>query len=235
MKKILKKIVIFLMSIILLGSIVFVLVAGFPGEQIIIIRNARRYVIETHGLTPTHIEIVNFFIDSPVHILIETEEDDFWFHVIMRRFDYRNRYTTDNYLERMTAHILSKELSAYVDTITEGVGRAFVALRSHRLTAFTLNELRNDNTLPFEKLIERFWVGISFDKNISDVDYDLAFNIFSCMIELRLEPYRIVFFYHDKNNPPSNRTQIGIDSRHFSYINSPEDLRQRFQGHIDRS
>ena len=81
---------------------------GFPGERALVLRNAKKYVIETYGLTPTEIEIVNFILGYPVKVYFETEEDDFWFHVQMPRFGYIKSRINDNYVEKLAEYTLAK-------------------------------------------------------------------------------------------------------------------------------
>ena len=241
MNKFTKKVLVIVGSIVTFLVLMYGFVAGFyPFEHNIIIRNAKRYVIETYGLTPTDVEVINLYLWFPVMVRVETEEDDFWFHLRTGRFHYSVTHFGDNYVERMAEHVLTKDLRAYVENITNGQGRVWASVTGGFISPQLRAEpgiLENPNIV-FEKLRGQYIIGITlFDgvlgneyRLLYDLDFDLVYSIFTKIFELGLEPRDISFSY---NNIPGVQGRLIysalIQMSQFPDITSPEDLISIFE------
>ena len=242
-KKKIKKIVIGFAIIIFFAMVVLGFRGGFyPLEHRIIIRNAERYVIETYGLTPTNVRITTLYLWFPVTVRVETEEHGFWFQLRTGRFSYSIEHFDDDYLSRTIDYILSRELNAYVEEVTNGRGMAWASLRNRRMgiqNQLSLSELEADQDAVFEKLQYEFRLGISIFEDIRqnnyDIDYDLLFDIYSRVFELGLRPLSLYFSFNSFNERDGETfLAVSIDKEHFPGINLPDDLRSFFEEEIQR-
>jgi len=238
MNKFAKKILVIVGAIVTFLVLMYGYVAGFyPFEHNIIIRNAKRYVIETYGLTPTDVEVTTLYLWFPVMVRVETEEDDFWFQLRTSRFHYSVIHFGDNYLERMTAHILASELRSYVEEVTNGQGGVWASVTSGRtgiLDQFSLSELKDNPSIAVEKLQGQYHIRVILYDDISlngyNINYDLVFDIFYHTFKIGLEPSWISFsFVNDDNSNFEILLRVTIDRRDFPYINVPDDLKPLFE------
>ena len=236
----LKKTMIILVSIVLLIIVGLGFRGGFyPLEHNIIIRNATRYVIETHGLTPTEVQITTLYLWFPVTVRIETEENDFWFTLRTGRFFYGRRNFIDNYIEQLSMDILTRDLRAYVESVTN-----IQSIVEASTGGFLLSELRKDDVNiiddpnnAFEILRRQYRLSIMLFDDIYDINYDLIYNIYSHVFELGLEPYSINFSFggRDEMGFWESHLSVTISYRHgrhfplFSEINSVDDFRRVFE------
>jgi len=241
----LKIIIIILIITILLAGIIYGLILGFPGESIIIIRNTKKYVIETYGFTPKELRIINLYMDYPVFIQVKTEENDFVFTVNAPRYNYNYREWSDDYLIRMTEYILEKDLKDYVNKALGANGQAYVSLNTKRLKAFTLDELKADSSLAFE-LQEKYACRILiYEDPIQEnyeINYDSLYNIYSHIFEIGLKPDSISFsFGSNESEGWESILRLSIyETRHTSYnitfsdVNSPNDLKHFLEETIQK-
>ena len=218
---------------------VFGFMRGFiPLEHMIIIRNAKKYVIETYGLTPTEVRITNLFMGYPVYVLFEVEEHDFWFEVIASRFHYRE--WRDDYIIKLAESILVKDISVYLNEVLGENGSVDIKINSNRLENLTPNELQADPSLAFgiqEMYICRIFIYENPAQNNFDIDYKLLYNIYSHIFEVGLKPHSISFLFNNYNMNKrdiflrvrvSDKSNTRYDTI-FSDINSPNDLKQLFE------
>jgi len=222
---------------------------GFPGERAVIIRNAERYVMETYGLTPIDVRVTTLYLWFPVTVQIETKENDFWFQLRTSRFFYGSRHFTDDYLERKTGYILTKDLRAYVEEVTNGQGRVWVSVGTggdNLRGRFTLQELEENPSIASERLrseasnagLYRF--GIMLYDDIADIDYDLLFSIYSRVFELGLDPSWISFSFMNREGIQlEERLSVSIFNRStseptFDEISSSDDLKRLFEKAMQR-
>jgi len=239
-----KKKVIIVATIIMFLYIAYGYIAGFhPFEQRIILRNVRAYVLETHGLKDVDVRISNLYLRFNVDVRVEAE-DDFWFRVRTRRFFYRQEDFTDNYLVSRAEHILSSALRAYVRDLTNGQGRVFASLNDggeHLKRQVSLSQLEENPEIAFEKSYRQFWLGVGLMDEITDIDYDVVFDIYTWFLDSGLYPSSIVFFFEHPGGRNWERMSVGINYRagapsqiEFGDINSKDDLERLFEEDIKR-
>ena len=203
-------------SIILFAVVVLGLWGGFyPLEHNIITRNATRYVVETHGLTPTEVRITTLHLWFPVTVRIETEEDDFWFELRTGRFFYGRRHFNDNYLDQFAMSILTKELRAYVESVTDGQGIVWASFGGGILPELRRDDVNiiDDPDSVFEILRRRYQIGMWFYSDLSDIDFDFIYNVYSRVLGLGLEPRSISFSFggRDEEGFTESNLRITID------------------------
>jgi hypothetical protein len=206
----------------------------YPLEQNIITRNVKAYVIETYGFTPSRVQITTLFLWFPVTVLVEVEEYNFSFTVRTRRFCYDPKHFIDNCIERMAEYILTRDLRAYVESVTNGQGRVNASVTG----GFILPSLRENLSITdmenpdivFEKLYGTYSILISLGsdiiESIYDFDFDLMYSVYSRIFEFGLTPSDIAFTFRfsSENNPPTFMS-VNINRQDFSNINSPEDFK----------
>jgi len=226
----------------LFAFIFFGFVGGFrPIEHRIIIRNAKRYVMEAYGLTPTNVRVTTLYLWFPVTVSVETEENDFWFTLRTGRFFYGVRHFNDDYLARMTEHILARDLRAYVEEITNGQGTAIVLLYiggSQILNYFTLPELKANPSVALENL-QSYGVLVILYDDITErgykIDYGLIYKVYSRMLEIGLNPrHSVTFIYSAEDGMRETLLRVDINRRYFPEINSADDLKPFFEEAIQR-
>ena len=145
-----------------------------------------------------------------------------------------NRNITDDYLERLSEYILKKDLNEYVIKRTDNNGRANIDMFSGRIIAFSMAELENNPSLPFEKLQKRYWCRITLYNDISKndyvIDYYLIYDIFTRIFEIGLSPYSVSFNFDAGEDGRVNLVlSVSILNRYFPNINSSDDLRAIFE------
>ncbi|MCL2020013.1 MAG: hypothetical protein FWG70_09680 [Oscillospiraceae bacterium] len=225
-----KAILILFLSILFLG-IIYGLIFGFPGERAMIIKNAKKYLVNVYGITPTELQIVNFISAYPVHIRVETETEDFWFFVSAKRFEYNNFY--DNYLVKKTEYILANDLKEYVYDIFGSDRRVYININSNNLDEFSFDELSENPQLAFD-LKKNYTCGISIYKTPTqennDINYSILYDIYIYVFQIGLNPYNIRFYLEDidliVNIFKDKHTR---NNRTFPEINSLDDFTQLFQ------
>ena len=224
-KKISKKIMI---AVIVSASIVLLIIGflGFLGgfyplEHNIIIRNATRYVIETHGLTPTEVRITTLYLWFPVTVRIETEENDFWFQLRTGRFFYGRRHFSDNYLDQLAMSILTRELRTYVESITDGQGIVWASFGGGILPELRRDDVNiiDDPNSVFEILRRRYQIGMWFYSDLNDIDFDFIYNVYSHVLGLGLEPRSLSFSFggRDEKVFQESHLRATIDKSQESY------------------
>jgi len=234
-------IVIFIIVIILAGT---VMLMGIPGERDAILKNAQKYVTDTYGLTPAEVQITTFYLWFPVTVDVKTEENDFWFTLRASRFLFGSKFN-DDFLEKKTGYILSREIRTYVDNATNGQGRVWADIITGRtgiLNQFSLSELEENPNIAFEKLQGLCRLGIALHYAIPDIDYNLIYDIYSHVFELGINPYSITFsFYEDENREAilrvsfyDNDQRPTRDSKIFADVDSFNDLKSLFEEAIQR-
>ena len=240
-----RKVVLIPIIVIAFLGILYGFRSGFPGERSIIIRNARRHIIETYGLTPTDVRVTTLYLWFPVTVRVETGENDFWFELRTGRFFYGRRHFTDDYIDQLAMNILTRELRAYVENITDGQGSVWASFGGGILPELRrddVNIVDNPNSV-FEILRGRYRLGMWFYSDIYNIDYDLIYGIYSRVFELGLEPSWISFSFGgiDEMGFRESHLRITIDYGNphpsrivFSEINSVDDLRQLFEEEIQR-
>jgi len=238
-----RKAVIILIVVIVFIYIAYGLIGGFlPFEQRLIESRVREYVIATHGLTPTEVRVTTLYLWFPVTARVETKEHNFWFEIRTERFYYSDRYFSDDLLARKAGYILSSDLRAYVEKRTSGEGLVWGTpgtggdnLRS----LITLSEIEANPSIVFERLQRQYTLSISLSDEITAIDYDLVYDIFTWIMEAGLQPRRVVFsfVYPESENWGTMSVGITCSPGHggdisFADINSRDGLERLFEESI---
>lgn len=223
-------VVIIIIAGIIMG-IIMGIIYGFPWERIIAAHNARNDVKETYGFTATK-KSVSMLLDYPVIVTVSTKENLFDFGVDMSRSDLND--ISDDYLKRMAEYTLGRNLNDYVEKITGQRAKAYVYLQIGRIHEFSLNELKANSNIAFEKLEGCYYSTIRFNNDISNkdyqVDYSMIYDIYRHLFEYGLKPVDINITY----NYGDSYLRITIEQEDFQNIKSSEDLRPYFEKAIEQ-
>jgi len=237
------KILIPLLSIALLTLIFFEVVHGIPFCRMIAIQRAKKYVRETYQLTVIKTDYCCTFFPMTETVTVTTEELNFKFSVNAGIRVKLPDGIYDDYLESMSAYILSKDINDYVREKTNDQSEAHTFLYSGRINKYTLSELEENPQIAFEKLnsdgYADYYCSITIYEDIReknyDIDYDLIYDIYNKIFEIGLNPHGISFFYNDKKEKNDETLlYLNIKKEYFSNINSPDDLKPFFEEAISK-
>ena len=224
--------------ILIIGVVISELIVGLPFGRFIATGIARSHVRETYGFTPRFTNPITdavIFLHFHTRVVIEVEEQPFSFEVQMSRWAIPPIFVeiTDTYLERKVEYILTRDLRAYVEEVTNGQGRVWGSLvigRASVRNQVSLSELEENPNLAFERLQGDYRIGISLYGDIYDIDYNLIYGIYSRMFEFGLLPHGISFFLRCEEEREEARLRIILSGRRvFAEINSVDDFRRVFE------
>ena len=201
-----KQMIVLLILIVLMAMLIILIsiahgkIRGTSAERIEIIESAKKYVIETYGLTPTHVHITNLFMGYPVYVRFHVEEHNFTFEAFTARHNYDE--WRDDYVKKMVEYILVNDIDAYVKEFFQEKAYANIMINSNRYYEFTADELLFDPSIAFGIKEEHFCRIFISENPLSEnyeFDYELLYGIYLRIFDVGLNPDSIIFLFDNPN------------------------------------
>jgi len=233
MTTVIKWIAIILLVVLIILFVFFGSALGFPWEKIIASDAARKYVIETYGLTPIKTR-AHFFAGGANGVYVTTEELPFDFDVAISRNNLKP-LDNDNYLECLVEYKLSQaiaeDMQFLLDENCTVQVRSFISLTRRSPKGLSIDMVNENPKEVFEKLSGDYYVAF-YHRNVlkngfdlDTLDYENEYKIIKTLLK-KWDPSSVYISYTAGEKEGGGvLAEASVDKDDFDEINSYEDLK----------